>query len=145
MGVTQIEDQLGPEKTAHRRIRTGLHRHRVEGGKQRENHDQISAPIADPATCGLQVTQIAEGAAARRAEGSKLRADPPAPLRAGTTPRLQRRSDDRARIELSGDVDREAVIAIGQRFRCAKPGVADFERGGFAVFELQLGPGLRFA
>jgi len=137
-GPFGVEDQLGPEEAAHRRVRAGLRRLRVERWQQRENHDQVAAPIAHPAAHGLQVPEVAQGPAARRTEGGKLCTDPPAPVRPGPTPRFNRRGDDRARLGSARSLDREPVVA--QRKAASRPNlrIGELERGGVAVFEEQL-------
>src|SRR5689334_21053574 len=88
MSRLEIEDQLGPEQSAHGGVRTRLWRLGVERRQQRQDGDEVTAPVSHPAAERLQIPQLAERATARRAEGGEMRPDPPAAVRSRATPCL---------------------------------------------------------
>ena len=153
--VPEVQDQLRPEQPAHRAVGARLGGRGVEGGEEREHGDEVAAALAEPAAEGLEVAQVADGAAAAGAERRQLGAHPPAPVRARALPRLDRRGDDGAarvppsrlhhqgviaRRQRAGDVDGAAVVvqppvASGfQRERGVRPGLARHPlRGALAI------------
>ena len=115
VGLTEIEDELRPEQPTHRGVRTGLRPLAVEGRHQGQQRDQVTASIRQPAAERLEVSKVAEGAAARRAERGEVGPDSPAPMRPRSAPRVARRRDDGAGPAPAGRFDRKAVVAGRKR------------------------------
>ena len=133
VGVLEVENELRPEEAAHRRIRAGLRRVGVERGQQRKDGDQVPASAAHPAAQQLEIPQVGQRPAARRAERGQMGPDSPASVGVRPAPGLYRGGDHRAGIHPAADLYVETVVAQGQRGGRPQLGALGLERHDFAA------------
>jgi len=134
VGVSQVEDQLRPEEAAHGGIGARFGGRGVERGEERQDGDEVTAPVSHPVTHRLEIGQVPHGARAGRAQRREVCTDAEAPAGPVPAPGGAGRGDHGGGPAAGRGLDVEVVIAQGKRS-------VEGRRSAALEAELDRGPG----